>query len=293
VANVKCPRCGAGIDAAPDELGFIVCSSCGAKLRTKTGMKVSVQGAAGAAPSPAPFLPRIDPARAAPADVDSVLARLDAAPNPNETLRPGAPVPKIARPAPAAASAPAPVPAAATLEGVLAEIRAVRQAQDEILSLLRSGAAASPASRRAEEPASAGDDEGLAAAASPARAHKTVLLIDDDPQTRRDAVMALQAASVAVKTAVDGNGGLAAIAMEKPDAIVLELAMGGSMPGKDVVNLIKATMEWVDIPIVLYTRTPVEDDEEARLIHGADLIVPKKPGSAQVLAARVSTLLRR
>ena len=26
------------------------------------------------------------------------------------------------------------------------------------------------------------------------------------------------------------------------------------MAGKDVINMIKATMEWVDIPIVLYTR---------------------------------------
>ena len=36
------------------------------------------------------------------------------------------------------------------------------------------------------------------------------------------------------------------------------------MPGKDVVNVIKATMEWVDVPIVLYTRIPIESQKEAR-----------------------------
>ncbi len=50
---------------------------------------------------------------------------------------------------------------------------------------------------------------------------------------------------------------LGAIAEERPDVVVLELGMGGSMAGKDVVNVIKATMEWVDIPIVLYTQSSI------------------------------------
>jgi hypothetical protein len=63
--------------------------------------------------------------------------------------------------------------------------------------------------------------------------------------------------------------------------------MGGSMAGKDVVNMIKATMEWVDIPIILYTRTPVASQQEARTVHGADDVVPKGPGSAEALVSHV------
>ena len=46
--------------------------------------------------------------------------------------------------------------------------------------------------------------------------------------------------------------------------IALELDLGGAMAGKDVINMIKATMEWVDIPIILYTRVAVESQKEAR-----------------------------
>ena len=69
--------------------------------------------------------------------------------------------------------------------------------------------------------------------------------------------------------------------------------MGGSMGGKDVVNMIKATMEWVDIPIVLYTRMMVESQKEARQVHGADEVVRKGEGSAEALVARVIAVFRR
>jgi DNA-binding response OmpR family regulator len=65
------------------------------------------------------------------------------------------------------------------------------------------------------------------------------------------------------------------------------------MAGKDVVNMIKATMEWVDIPIVLYTRIPVENQKEARITHGADELVAKGAGSPETLVARVIALFRR
>jgi len=51
-------------------------------------------------------------------------------------------------------------------------------------------------------------------------------------------------------------------------------------------------MEWVDIPIILWTREPVTNQMEARQIHGADEVVPKSGGS-QALLARVITVFRR
>jgi DNA-binding response OmpR family regulator len=64
------------------------------------------------------------------------------------------------------------------------------------------------------------------------------------------------------------------------------------MAGKDVINMIKATREWVDLPILLWTREAVSNQKEARQIHGADEIVPKSAG-AGALVARVITLFRR
>ncbi len=95
-----------------------------------------------------------------------------------------------------------------------------------------------------------------------------------------------------VRTFGDGNDALRGIAEEKPDLIVLELGLGGEMAGKDIINVIKATMEWVDIPIVLWTREPVANQKEARQIHGADEIVAKSAGAAG-LVARVINVFRR
>jgi CheY-like chemotaxis protein len=125
------------------------------------------------------------------------------------------------------------------------------------------------------------------------RRRKTVLLLDDDAAARQSAVSALERAEVPVRAYGDGNAGLQALADERCDVLVLELAMGGAMGGKDVVNLIKATMEWVDIPIVLYTRVPVAGQKEARTIHGADELVQKGPGSEEALVARVIQVFRR
>jgi CheY-like chemotaxis protein len=184
-----------------------------------------------------------------------------------------------------------------TLAALLSEVRAVRETQHRILDVLEGLRWAAPAPD-APPPAAAefADPEvaGAGAAGLPIRAHprKTVVLVDDDPQTREAAVAELQHADVPVRAFDDGNAALSAIAEEKPDAIVLELGTGGDMGGKDLVNFVKATMEWVDIPIILWTREPIASQKEARQIHGADELVPKSGGAATLLA-RVMTVFRR
>jgi len=179
----------------------------------------------------------------------------------------------------------------------MVELRAIRAMQEQILELLQSRPAAEPSS---PSPMSSGfgfdadADEVPARSVAPVRTRrrKSVLLIDDDPGTTQAARAAFEQAEVPVRTVDDGNAALAAIAEDKPDVIAMELAMGGAMPGKDVINMIKATMEWVDIPIVLYTRAPVENQKEARTIHGADELVPKGPQGPQLLVTRVIAIFR-
>jgi two-component system KDP operon response regulator KdpE len=175
-------------------------------------------------------------------------------------------------------------------------MRALRETQDLILEAierLRRAPASDTGAPVAEidlAGLAAGSDPGL----SPIRGGqgKRVVLVDDDPQTREAAVVEFQRADVPVRAFDDGNAAISAIAEEKPDVIVLELGLGGEMGGKDLVNMIKATMEWVDIPIVLWTREAVSNQREARQIHGADEVVPKSGGTA-ALVARVITVFRR
>lgn len=326
VPTMKCPRCQSTIASAPDPSGSLVCPSCGARLRSRNSGAMP-------APAAAPARSRVgtETVMVAGGTVarPPAAALLD---NPNATLPPGTRLRDIPRPGTPAAieaeddapkrpqppalekvpEAPPSAPAVAAsapgtseaLASVLEEIRALRRTQDEILALLRAqparSAPAAPAADADDPFGFAGDlDTPMSVAAVTAsaplrsRKRKSVLLVDDDDATRSAAAAAFEKAEVPVRSVGDGNAALSALADEKSDVLVLELGMGGAMAAKDVVNLIKATMEWVDIPIVLYTRMPVASQKEARQVHGADEVVPKAPGSEEALVARVIQLFRR
>jgi CheY-like chemotaxis protein len=276
-----------------------------------------------------------------PEEVQGVLTRMDpddagagAFPdgsNPNATLPPGTPLPRIPRPGTPEARALAEEMAAertaparpidesramraprdaardvardsaddsrgmfrspgTTIEALMAEVQALRRLQEETLELLRSGHFGGADRERSMDVA---DELGLPMPlALRARHRKTVLLVDDDGQSRRAAEGALDAAEVPVRAVSDGHAALGEISALKPDVIVAELEMTGSMSGRDLITMVRATSEWADIPIILYTRTPVGGAREARENHGADDFVPKQSG-AEALVSRVVSLFRR
>ena len=294
---MNCPRCKTPVGplSAPDSI--VTCPGCGSRLMTRSAALRSQGGSKEGAPAPPPPAPSLaaHPPSATLPPTPAMRVGLKTAP----TALP-APLDAGPRPAGRKAEAMADVDARdedrAALAVILSEVRAVRETQDLILEALEGlrRAAVAP-----DVPTSAGlADPEVAEAGGPglspirARRRKTVVLVDDDPQTREAAVAELQHADVPVRAFDDGNAALSAIAEEKPDAIVLELGTGGDMRGKDLVNFVKATMEWVDIPIILWTREPVASQREARQIHGADEWVPKSGGTAALLA-RVITVFRR
>jgi CheY-like chemotaxis protein len=292
---MKCPRCSAAVSTPADASGLFVCPACGIRLKRVPAPPKPEPAAPAKAEVPAATNAEATPASASPGELEANEAgappvRSDPPRPGSATLPPGARKP-VQRPDEGTAAG------TDALAPILAELHALRRGQEEILALLRErppSFAAVP--DYGEPPASAMPDalgqEPRAAVRS--RRRKSVLLIDDDAGTRRAALAALEQAEVPARVAEDGNAGLSALASERADVIVLELGVGGAMPGKDMINLIKATMEWVDIPIVLYTRLPVVDQKEARTIHGADELVRKDaPGSAEALVARVVALFRK
>jgi CheY-like chemotaxis protein len=301
---MNCPKCKAAVTSAPDASGVIICAKCGARLRTRavaekaaapeavarTGSETAAVPAgarrvgsqtlpAVARPGAETVPPRKKTGAEAPADEDATdkvaaLSSFPAKAKPETVPSPAVPV---------------------GLEFLFEELRAMRVVQDEILALLKNRLApGEPASTEDDGPFSGpGEPVPLPSPVVRSRRRKTVLLIDDDPSSRIAALQALELAEVPTRTASDGNAGLAAIAQEKPDVIVLELGIDGTMSGKDVVNMVKATMEWVDVPIILYTRVPIESQKEARTIHGADELVQKGTDGANQLVARVIALFRK
>ena len=246
-----------------------MCPGCGSRLLTK-----AAAAAARAAAKPAEL------AGAEP-------------PHPSATLPPGTPLKKIPKPEELIERNAADAMRSA-VEAILVELKALRSAQEDILELLRDRQGSENPRPREVPEQFGGDFEASPALAAPLRARraKTVLLIDDDAQTRAAALAELERAAVPTRAFADGQAGLHAIAAEKPDVIALELEMLGPMAGKDVINMIKATMEWVDIPIVLYTRAKVESQREARTVHGADEFVLKSAGPA-ALVTRCIALFRK
>lgn len=285
---MQCPRCRTEISARPDPGGSIVCPGCGARLMTRAHARSATSGA------PAPSNPGLE-AHPPSATIPASTAFGSPARPVQEVPRSKPPVPAPSSDTPVSGTPslghladPAATDGSASLEDVLAELRAIREAQSQILSILQ--ATPSVAGAGAEVP---GPEVVEHATLAPVRTRrrKSLLLIDDDPATREAAVAELGQAQVPVRAVADGNAGIQAIAEEKPDVIAIELDVGGSLAGKDVINMIKATMEWVDIPIILYTRLPLESQKEARTVHGADDLVLKRSGPA-ALVSRAITAFR-
>jgi CheY-like chemotaxis protein len=284
---MNCPRCKSTIGPLANPDAIVTCPGCGTRLMTRAAALRSQGGGPPVASSP-PTVPSPSPA---PEPEPEPLGHQTAVKVGKHTVSG-----KSSSGAVRAGGRRSERGSDAALETVLGEIQAIRETQQEILEALASltgrfgvaGSAASPATDGTGETPAGGTTLSPIRAA----ARKSVILIDDNAQTRQAAVDELQRADIPVRAFADGTKALAAVAAEKPDVIILELAVGGEMAGKDLVNMIKATMEWVDIPIVLWTRENVSNQREARQIHGADEVVTKSAGPA-ALVARVISLFRR
>ena len=302
---MKCPRCQSPLPT-PVRLnaeGFLVCAACGSKLRPRTPPAAAPEAPpAAAAEEPAsPEDPLASLTEPAPPESVAAAPEPAAPPAAAEAAEPPSPAPVAATPRPVAPRPPA-RPSAAAAGGepgpveILAELKAIRRAQDRILELLLAsggGRPALPGSLPGLAPVGPGARPAAPGPGVRTQNRKTALLIDDDLAARTELAAALREAEVPVREAGSGNEGLTLISQERPDVIVIEAELGGDMSSQDTITLIKATMEWIDIPIVLYTRLPIADQEEARTSYAADDFVAKGPGAAAAIVARVVGLFRR
>jgi two-component system, OmpR family, KDP operon response regulator KdpE len=115
-----------------------------------------------------------------------------------------------------------------------------------------------------------------------------VVVIDDEQSVRRFLDFALTAQGYRVSEAATGREGVALVATEKPDVVVLDLGL----PDIDGTEVIRLLREWTLTPIVVLSVRGSERDKIDALDAGADDYLTKPFGAGELMA-RLRAALRR
>jgi two-component system KDP operon response regulator KdpE len=115
-----------------------------------------------------------------------------------------------------------------------------------------------------------------------------ILVIDDELSIRRLLQVLLEGAGHTVISADDASHGLHALALEKPDLLILDLGL----PDMDGLEVLRRLREWTTAPVLILSARPDPADKVSALDLGADDYLTK-PFDAPELLARLRALLRR
>src|SRR5918912_3899062 len=110
----------------------------------------------------------------------------------------------------------------------------------------------------------------------------SILMVDDDPHVLRSLRAALESHGYRVRSAASGPVALEACATERPDVVLLDLAM----PGLDGVEVCRRIRSWSRVPILVLSALSEETRKVRALDAGADDYVTK-PFRVEELLARI------
>lgn len=114
---------------------------------------------------------------------------------------------------------------------------------------------------------------------------KRVLVADDESHIRRILHFNLQRAGYTVLVSEDGEAALATAQAERPDLVILDVAMPG-LTGVEVCRRLKGESGLADTPVFLLTARGQASDEREGLTAGADRFFTK-PFSPKALLDEV------
>ncbi len=116
-----------------------------------------------------------------------------------------------------------------------------------------------------------------------------ILIVEDDPSILRGLQLNLGMEGYLVRSATDGENGLAMARSERPDLVVVDVMLP-RLGGLEVVREIRR--EDPDLPVLILSAKGQESDKVAGLQLGADDYIVKPFGLKELLA-RIDALLRR
>jgi DNA-binding response OmpR family regulator len=118
----------------------------------------------------------------------------------------------------------------------------------------------------------------------------TILIVDDDVQSRDSLALLLRNEGYSTRSAANGKESLAIVEQSPPDLILLDVVMD-DIDGYDVAASIKANPATASIPIIMVTGHDGRGSHVIALEAGAEAFVPK-PIDMAVLSLRIRNLLR-
>jgi two-component system response regulator MprA len=116
-----------------------------------------------------------------------------------------------------------------------------------------------------------------------------LLVVDDDPSVREALALVLDLGGFEVTTAIDGREAIRTLAVDSPDAVILDVLMPG-LDGLEVCRRIRAVGNRT--PVLMLTARAEVSERVAGLEAGADDYLAK-PFAREELIARLRALLRR
>ncbi|MEJ2761902.1 MAG: response regulator [Gammaproteobacteria bacterium] len=121
-------------------------------------------------------------------------------------------------------------------------------------------------------------------------AHATILLVEDDENTRSLLHFILSRAGYHISMAVDGEQALNCIRTIQPPGLVLLDVMMPYHDGFEILEAIKIRESWHKVPVIMLTGRDNEEDIASGFEHGIDDYVTK-PFKPAELIARIHRLI--
>lgn len=118
-----------------------------------------------------------------------------------------------------------------------------------------------------------------------------VLVIEDEPDMRRNLTTILRLEKFEVLSAENGRAGLDLVARQRPDVILCDVMMP-EMDGHAVLSHLRADKETATIPFIFLTAKGEKEDLRSGMNMGADDYLTKPIDKAGLLAA-ISARLKR
>ena len=121
---------------------------------------------------------------------------------------------------------------------------------------------------------------------------RSIMVVEDDQDTRRWLARALEAEGWQVTEAENGRVALEQLATAPPDLILLDLIMP-EMDGFEFLTELRRSEALRDVPVVVITAAELTDDDRRRLNGGVERILQKAAFERDELLAEVHKLVEK